>query len=54
MQHVNGMKESELIIAINNDKDANIFKVANYGIVGDLFTILPLLSERIREEKKVN
>ena len=54
LQHVNGMKESELIIAINNDKDANIFKVANYGIVGDLFTILPLLSERIREEKKVN
>lgn len=54
LQHVNGMKESELIIAINNDKDANIFKVANYGIVGDLFKILPLLSERIREEKKVN
>lgn len=54
LQHTNGMKESELIIAINSDKDAKIMKIANYGIVGDLFTILPLLSERIREEKKVN
>ena len=54
LQHTNGMKESELIIAINSDKDAKIMKIANYGIVGDLFKILPLLSERIREERKVN
>lgn len=54
LQHINGMKESEMIVAINNDKDAKIMKLANYSIVGDLFKIVPILTEKIREYKKIN
>lgn len=49
IQHLAGMQTSENIIAINIDPDAQIFRVAEIGIVGDLFEVVPVLTEKIRQ-----
>ncbi|NOR49736.1 MAG: electron transfer flavoprotein subunit alpha, partial [Desulfuromonadales bacterium] len=52
IQHLVGMQDSDVVIAINRDPDAPIFEVATYGIVGDLFQVVPALTEMVRELKR--
>ena len=52
IQHLVGMQDSDMVIAINRDRSAPIFEVATYGIVGDLFQVVPAITQAVREAKQ--
>jgi electron transfer flavoprotein alpha subunit len=51
IQHVVGMKGARTIVAVNKDQNAPIFEIANYGIVADIFEIMPALTDELQKAK---